>query len=384
MTERTCSQIRFGFAALAAVAMVWGIATEFVLGDVKTSPDAVIYSGSYPGWPWIDRTPDGTLLTVWREGDKHMYSAGGKIMLSKSGDKGKTWSAAATILDAAEIDDRNVAIAAFSNTDWVLSYNTYTGDDVSRTMIARTTDGGATWGAAQEVSSLDARTRASVVKLSSGKMVLPYYENSPTPQALAALSSDNGLTWSTVAVPNTTGFRGDEWSILEMANHKLVGIVRNTASGNDGSLWVSTSEDDGLSWSTPLKTNLVDESGINGPGQLFMHDGKPWVVYDDKRMVSVAFATTSDPNFVTWDVEDRIHAYQYHADGSAVWDGGYPCSVALDGNQRYVVDYVIDGTGRTINGYTVALPEPSAILLLGIAAIGVVGQALRAKAARKS
>ena len=91
--------------------MVWGIAAEFVLGDVKTSPDAVIYSGNYPGWPWIDRTPDGALLTVWREGDKHMYSADGKIMMSRSTDKGKTWSAAATILDAAQIDDRNVAIA---------------------------------------------------------------------------------------------------------------------------------------------------------------------------------------------------------------------------------------------------------------------------------
>ena len=273
---------------------------------------------------------------------------------------------------------------AFSNTDWVLSYNTYTSGDVSRTMIARTTDGGATWSAPQPVSSGDARTRAAVVKVSSGRLILPYYENSPTPQALAGLSNDNGQTWSTVSVPNVAGFTGDEWSILEMASHKLVGIVRNTASGNDGSLWVTTSNDLGLSWSTPLKTNLVDESGINGPGQIFMQDGKPWVVYDDRRMVSVACATTNDPTFVTWDVENRIHAYQYHADGSASSDGGYPCSVALDGNQRYVVDYVIDGSGHTINGYVVTLPEPSAFVLLGIAAIGLLGHVLRAKSGRNA
>jgi sialidase-1 len=348
--------------AIAAV-----LAHDSVFGATKSSPDAVIYSGTYPGWPWIDKTPDGTLLTVWREGNQHMYSSGGKIMMSKSTDKGKTWSTATTILDAPEIDDRNVAITALSNSDWMLSYNTYTSNDVSRTMVTRTSDGGATWSDAKHVNStLDARTRASVVKLSSGKLVLPYYENSPTPRALAGISNDDGNTWSTVSVPNTSGFAGDEWSFMELSDHKLVGMIRNSASGGDGSLWVTTSANEGLSWSTPLKTNLRDTSLINGPPQIFMQNGKPWVLYDDTRKVSVACATTSDANFVTWEVSSRIPAYQYHADGSPIADGGYPCSVALDGDQRYVVDYVIDGNGNNINGYLITVPEPSSFAVLGI------------------
>jgi hypothetical protein len=37
---------------------------------VKSASDVVIFRGQYPGWPWIDRTPGGKLVCVWREGTR--------------------------------------------------------------------------------------------------------------------------------------------------------------------------------------------------------------------------------------------------------------------------------------------------------------------------
>ena len=68
---------------------------------------------------------------------------------------------------------------------------------------------------------------------------------------------------------------------------------------------------------------------MTSPAQLFLHNGRPWVVYDDARMVSVAMATTSDPELITWNVDQRVKAYRYRVDGKPLIDGGYPASVAL-------------------------------------------------------
>ena len=56
----------------------------------KLQPDAIVYQGEYPGWPWVAATRSGSLLCVWREGTIHLFSPSGRIMLSKSMDEGRT------------------------------------------------------------------------------------------------------------------------------------------------------------------------------------------------------------------------------------------------------------------------------------------------------
>ncbi len=372
--------IRRGLAVLAVGASLWAVAGGRPAHgeEVKSAPDVVIYDGTYPGWPWIDRAPGGKLLCVWREGTRHAYSSVGKVMLSTSDDEGKTWSAARTIVDAPQIDDRNTAILALSDTEWLVSYNTYTSSGAGAAMTARTTDGGATWAESQPVngsSSTSTWTWAAPVKLSSGALILPYYtgvQGGPY-QSLAALSDDNGESWTSHTVPNAPGFAGNEWSVVEMPDNSLAGITRTDAPGWDWSLYLTKSADKGKSWSVPVKTNLRDTRS-RSPSQIFLHDGKPWVVYDDARMVSVALATTDDPELVTWNVDDRLTAYQYLPDGSPIDDGGYPVSVSLGGDRRLIVDYFIDGDTRRIVGYyvTMHVPEPSTAALLVAGLIGLL------------
>ena len=331
------------------------------VNPVKTSPDVVVYRGTYPAWPWITKTPSGKILCAWREGTEHMFSAAGRVMLAESDDEGKTWSAARTIVDVPDVDDRNAAILAVSDAEWIVVYNTYTSNTVSRAMATRTTDGGRTWSVPEEVSSLDARTRSGPIKLSSGALLLPYYESGGSPQSLAGLSTDGGKTWTTVRVPNAPGLTGDEWSAVEMPDGAVVGIIRNNATGDDGSLYVTQSADQGQTWSVPEKTNLRDEqpATTGSPAQIFLHKGKPWVLYDDKRMISVALATTDDPKLIAWNVDQRQRAYRYRADDKMIEDGGYPCSVPLSGDRRLIVDYVIDGDVHAIVGHDVSIPPCS-------------------------
>ncbi|MBN1395107.1 MAG: exo-alpha-sialidase [Pirellulales bacterium] len=365
------------FAILSGIlALIWAAADcrPACGAVVKSTPDVVIYSGTYPAWPWIDSTSDGKLVCVWREGTQHHYSSNGKVMLSESTDKGITWSAARTIIDAPQIDDRNAAILTISDNDWLVVYNTavYT-DGPGVAMTSRTTDGGQTWSTPQAVGGPEGATwtRGAPIQLSSGSLLIPFYTGGPD-QSLAAISNDNGQSWTIHEVPNAPGMYGNEWSVMEMPGGVLAGIIRTDTPGEDGSLYVTTSADMGITWSMPQKTNLQD-SLSRSPAQMFMYEGEPWVVYDDARMVSIALATTDDPNLIEWNVDERLQ-FQYKADGTAISDGGYPSCVSLGGNEVLIVDYYINGATRQIVGYyaTLPMPEPGTLAMLAAAAIGAL------------
>lgn len=325
------------------------------LSAEKSRPDAVVFRGRYPGWPWIARTPSGRLVCVWREGERHMFSAEGKLMIGTSDDMGRTWSEPRTFQDEPGIDDRNVAVLTLSDTDWIVAYNTYTGDNRSRVHTLRTRDGGESWSRPQLISDMDARTRSAPIQLSGGELVLPFYRE-PNIQSYAAISKDDGASWSLVAIENHEGFLGDEWSVCELTDGRLVGIIRNSAPGNDGTLYKTESRDSGRSWSRPARTNLRDGRSTS-PAQIFVHGGRPVVLYADARMVSVAMAVTDDPALLRWDVDRRLPCYRYREDGQPIADGSYPVSAALGGNRRFIVDYEHDGDEHLITGYEVELPE---------------------------
>jgi hypothetical protein len=322
------------------------------------SADTTVFRGNYPGWPWVTSAPGGPLVCVWREGTVHEYSADGRILMSVSTDQGRAWSAARTIVDEPEVDDRNVAITCLDGQEWLLSYNRYTREMKSQVMTVRSLDGGRTWEKPQPVSDLDARTRAAIVTLRNGHLLLPYYR-APGDQSLVALSQDRGRTWETIEIPNGPGFVGDEWDVAELPDGRLVGIIRNSASFEDaadrGWFYQVTSRDRGRTWTPARRTNLRD-SRSTSPAQIFVYEGRPVVLYSNARMVSVVMVVSDDPELVRWNVDAPLSCYDYRADRSPIQDGSYPVSVSVGGNRRLIVDYVHDGESRTISGYYVDLP----------------------------
>lgn len=345
-----------GAGGVAFAAKVAGLAAAEPApspAPVKSQPDVVIYRGGYPGWPWVARAGQGHLVCVFREDSVHDFSPSGKVLLTESHDEGATWTPARVLVDAPGVDDRNAAIACLPDGRWMVCYNTYTQKRVSRPMVAVSSDRGATWLPPTPLADLDARTRAAPLALSTGDILIPFYR-APGNGALAARSSDGGKTWQVVPVPDVPGFLGDEWSAAEVAKGRLVGILRNSGSG-DGYFWKTESRTAGQKWDRPQRTNVRDARATS-PAHLDMHGQVPVLTYADRRMVSVSMVTSRDPDFRRWDLASRICCYQYRPDGQPLADASYPVSLAVGPARRFVVDYEIRTEARQIAGYYVDLP----------------------------
>jgi hypothetical protein len=344
----------FVLATAAACMCLFAGAVAAAPAGPKRAPDVVIYDGVYPGWPWICKGADGVFYCVLREGTEHGFSAPGKIMFTVSGDQGKTWSKARVIIDEPGVDDRNVAVTELKDGRLLLVYNTYTEDKKSQTMGSFSQDKGKTWSKPTPIGPTETRTRAGVEELSDGSLLLPYYR-APGDQTLAARSTDGGKTWTTVEIDNFDGFVGDEWDALEVSPGRIIGIIRNSAPGRDGYFWMTESLDFGQTWSVAKRTNLRSERHPS-PAEITMQRGKPTVIYPNRRMESVAAATTNDPTFVTWDVEGQLDCYRYGPEGTVIPDGSYLSSVSVTKNRRLLIDYEIREDSKRVTGYYVDFP----------------------------
>ena len=323
---------------------------------LKTQPDSIIFSGNYPGWPWVCEGKGGTLYCVFREGTVHMYSADGRVMLSRSTDGGKTWSPARVIIDTPNVDDRNVAITELPGGDLLINYNTYTKEAVSQAMISRSTDEGETWSSPRPIETIpDSRTRASAKALSNGWILIPLYLD-PGKTAVAALSKDDGKTWKGIRIPNCEKFVGDEWDLIEMEPGHLIGMSRNNFHPSDRFIYKFESHDFGMTWETPEKTN-IQTGRLPAPVQIFFQNKVPTMIYPDQREVSVAAVFTRDPALLEWNLERKLPCYAYNEDRSPLPDGGYAVSAPVGRKKRVIVDYEIRKERKQISGYFIEFPQ---------------------------
>lgn len=334
---------------------LWTAVASLAEPAMPPSPSVVIYEGSYPGWPWVAASRDGTLHCVFRDGTEHDYSPSGRALICQSRDHGRTWSPARVIADAPESDDRNVAVVALKRSLLVV-FNTYTRSRESLAVWTRSTDGGLIWSSPTPIGEPNSRTRSAPVLLRDGSLVLPFYV-APGNGSLAARSIDDGRTWTTVRVPDTDGFVGDEWDVLEVSKGRLIGMIRNSHPKTDGFFWLTESRDGGKSWNVPRKTNVQSQRAPSPP-QLCRHRGTPTLIFADRRMVSVsAVRPRSGSEFTVWDLEKRLPCFTYNADQAPITDGSYPVSVAVSRDERLIVDYEIRPETRRITGHFVRFPD---------------------------
>jgi hypothetical protein len=236
-----------------------------------------------------------------------------------------------------------------------VSYNSYDAAKASLALTVRSSDRGRTWSAPRCVDLPNTRTKSAAVVLANGHLLLPYYV-APGTGSLAAVSKDNGAHWDTYRVPDTKGFVGDEWDVLEVEPGRVIGILRNSHGATDGIFWKTESRDEGKTWWVPVPTN-VQSKRHPSPAQLTWHGKTPTLIYSDRRMVSVSAVSTRDPEFVRWDLEHRLPCYLYNANESPIRDASYPVSVQVGPRRRLIVDYEIRANSRRIVGYFVDFPS---------------------------
>ena len=260
---------------------------------------------------------------------------GGRAMICRSTDQGKTWSKPETLIDTLS-DDRHPAFVELTDGTVLCSFFTYAGEpkngdasnepaarvwfvrsfDHGRTWekqprrlqtpflydetdgplvrlkdgsvlvavngrprtgppdaagILRTTDRGETWKLLSTVKANHDLWEVTVAELHDGKLVMM-----ARPEGDISWSSDGGHTWTP---PQTFGMRMFAPSLYVLSNNTLICLHGSYAPGYSG-LRVIFSADGGWTWIAPAKDHgfLVDHSYGYGKAML-LDDGSFFVVY---------------------------------------------------------------------------------------------------------
>ncbi len=252
------------------------------------------------GWDAPLRLRDGTLLvsfstgywhasppTPLRIGEKNLAAwtkmgmptnvdapRGGRAMLIRSTDNGKTWSKPETILDS-PMDDRSPDMIELPDGTILCTLFTYSGAEppvkdpelATRTAIIRSTDGGKTWEPTlHRLPSpfiFDATDGPAIV-LKDGSVLLAVY-GSPAvgvPEQNAIFrSTDSGKTWELLSVIKSD-HEMSESSVAQLPDGRLVLITRSEGD-------IAWSSDGGRTWTPPVSIGIR----MYEPGLLVLRDG---------------------------------------------------------------------------------------------------------------
>ena len=219
--------------------------------------------------PSLIVTRKGTLL-AFCEGRKNSSSDTGDIdlLLRRSFDKGKTWTAVQILADHGEdtIGNPTPVIDRKTGTIWLLltgnpgrltQKEIMAGDAAgSRTVwITRSVDDGATWSRPVEITASVKRpdwtwyaTGPGVgIQLKSGRLVIPCdhaRQGTAARHSHVIYSDDRGKTWKMGGV---LGENTNECQLVELADGSLLINMRSYAGKNRRA--IATSRDGGLTWS---------------------------------------------------------------------------------------------------------------------------------------
>ena len=223
--------------------------------------------------PAIGTAPDGSLLAVAEARKYNLQDPGFEkqdidLVMKRSTDSGRTWSAMKIIEDPGERwSAANPAVLVDRDTKRVWLFylrgkperNTYTAragtDDIQ--ILARTSDdNGVTWSEPVDLTGVtrdlaDTKWRTSVVgpgggiQTRDGRLAIPLWKFEPW-GVFAVVSDDHGRTWRRGdLVPDVSG---DECQLLELGDGRLFFDIRQQTGTHR---WRATSSDGGKTWSKP-------------------------------------------------------------------------------------------------------------------------------------
>lgn len=346
-----------------------------VVGPGVNQPDPFPGYRGFVGWDTPLRLRNGSWLVGFNAGywhasgpTPHRYSpqtleqfikmgmpadvdapTGGRAMLTRSTDEGRTWSKPETLIDT-PADDRHPSLIELPSGTILCSFFTYTGAEdfkaapalAYRTHVIRSVDGGKTWQAEAKPlpSPFIADEADGPMVLAKDGSVLLAINGKPVsggPDQLALLrSKDEGGSWELVSTVSTD-HELSEASVAELPSGRLVLVARPEGD-------ICWSDDKGLTWTkpTPFGIRLFAPSlyvakdgtliwlhgsyGAGGLRVIFSVDGgQTWVApaTDHGFLVDTAYGygkATELPDgtfFITY-ISTGGHASE-DARGNAVW-----------------------------------------------------------------
>jgi hypothetical protein len=242
-------------------------------GPYESAGDPAVASGTQPNVFWYANL-------AFNRSD-----AANSVAVSRTADGGRTWSTHFVVqtsaADGATIfNDKEWIGADPSDRSGRTAYVTWTlfEGNTSAIVISKTTDGGRTWSAPHQVSDVYVNDQGSTVVVSkTGTVYVTFEALDPATNAEAvafAASTDGGATFTTRVLdpvndipsplPGAT-FRDDSFPVLALDGRTLH-VVWSDWNGTDADILYTRSTDGGANWSAPAIIG-------GGPGdQIF-----PWV-----------------------------------------------------------------------------------------------------------
>lgn len=323
----------------------------------------------YHGWPSICDGLNGELLAVCSGKRLGHVCPFGKVLLSRSYDQGRHWTAPEIIMDT-PLDDRDAGITVFNKDKIIVtSFNHFidvqnkfaaegfklamrdayfSNNKITKEMEEKyygstyviSNDKGITW---SEVMHAPVTAPHGPCALKEGGLIyMGYYKEAdenpgkydPTltmHKELLVFHSKDGLTWDYLSHVPYVAYEGEERLHAEpyvlQLEDKLVGFIR--VQRGMFSTFMTESYDNGKTWSVPVRVN---EHGA--PAHAIKHSsGAVVLVYGYRKEPFGQRAMVSYDNCATWSDEIILR------DDGPVEDLGYPASVELKDKSILTVYY---------------------------------------------
>jgi hypothetical protein len=324
--------------------------------------------------PCIARLEDNRLMSVWSTG-------GAAIVGAYSADSGRTWASPQTLIatNGGQNWDPNIIVSG--QRVIVASTVVLTPYVSSAVFVNRSDDNGATWAyspsAPCEVPMNHTYTSGKVgrgLRLTSGKLLMPYSWDLFDYHAGVMISTDNGITWQNggnVHPETIPAGGGDEPHIVQFNDNSLYMLMRTITnhpyqarSFDDGATWTDVKPSPLTAYNSPAGLCLFNANGRQGMLAV-------WDNSDSNRYPLVA--ATSFDHGLTWSKPIDI----------AGNTGGYQASYA-NAVQAANGDMVVVWNQETANGWDVRsarflieVPEPTSAVLLMAPMVGYAAYAFR-------
>jgi hypothetical protein len=268
--------------------------------------------------PWVAIGPDGIAYqtAIAFNGDTFAPGSSGSVLVSRSLDGGRTWSAPATLIrdgTAAFNDKESMTADPLAPGYAYATWDRLEANGHGPTYLARTTDGGASWEPARAIydpGGANQTLNNQIVVATGGAQANALYafftefvvgvNDTLTTRLAFVRSSDRGATWSGAthvtdmlavggydpqnpALPIRDG--ADIASVASGPNGMLVAAWQDSRFSNgvrDG-IAFSRSIDGGSTWSTPARINAVPATQALMPAVSVRADGTVGVLYYDFR-----------------------------------------------------------------------------------------------------
>lgn len=347
----------------------------------------------YNSFPSIVRAADGALVMVYRQAQNSLKAYGAithvdvtsRVMLKTSHDEGLTWSDSRVIYDD-EMGEQDPCISSLSDGTLLCTFFrwrvvpkedkdllgeafNYFGRIIFDrwaavhvgTLCIRSFDNGVTWDGPWHFSCPEYQgslaLRGNIVELGGGRLLAPLYgvkRFGELARCLVMASDDRGTSWHLLGeVPAVKGHNFLEPFLYKAPSGRIDILMRTQLDFHKipfnetyKNLYVSSSTDEGKTWSIPEETDLFCPNPVH---VLPLSNDKVCVTYGQRR----------DPKGIEGlytDAEQPVYSdtAKFSIRPSESGDLGYTSAVILQDGQILVVYYMTDAEdGDTCIGATV-------------------------------